>query len=71
MKLKRIVKSEPVVRLAVSIKTSTMARLDAYQKYYKSAYGEDIERSALVEEMLREFMGSDKDFIKAVDGRGR
>lgn len=71
MKLKRIVKSEPVVRLAVSIKASTMARLDAYQEYYKAAYGEDIERSALVEEVLREFMGSDKDFVKAVDGKGK
>lgn len=71
MKLKRIVKNEPVVRLAVSIKASTMTRLEAYQEYYKSAYGEDIERSTLVEEMLRELMNSDKDFVKTVDSKGK
>ena len=68
MKLKKVTKNDPVERLAVSIKKSTMEMLAAYQTHYKKTYGEDIERSHLVEEMLREFMLTDKDFVKAETG---
>jgi hypothetical protein len=64
MKLKRIVKNEPMVRLTASIKASTLALLESYQAYYRGAYGEEVERSALVDEILREFINSDKDFAK-------
>ncbi len=65
MKLKKVTQNDPVERLAVSVKRSTMTMLDAYRAHYQSTYGEEIEKSHLVEEMLREFMLSDKDFAKA------
>lgn len=66
MKLKKVTQNDPVERLAVSVKRSTMAMLDAYRAHYLSTYGEEIEKSHLVEEMLREFMQADKDFAKAL-----
>ncbi len=64
MKLKKVTQNDPVERLAVSVKRSTMSMLDAYRVHYQSTYGEEIEKSHLVEEMLREFMLTDKDFAK-------
>jgi hypothetical protein len=64
MKLKKVTKNDPIERLAVSIHQSTMDMLARYQAHYKATYGEEIERSHLVEEMLRDYMESDKDFVK-------
>jgi hypothetical protein len=64
MKLKKVTQIDPIERLAVSIRNSTMTRLEAYRAHYKETYGEDIERSHLVEQMLVEFMNSDRDFTK-------
>ena len=66
MKLKKVTQNDPVERLAVSVKRSTMSMLDAYRAHYQSTYGEEIEKSHLVEEMLREFMQTDKDFAKVL-----
>lgn len=62
MKLKKVTKNDPIERLAVSIHQSTMALLAKYQAHYSATYGEEIERSHLVEEMLRDYIESDKDF---------
>lgn len=64
MKLKKVTQNDPVERLAVSVRKSTMTRLEAYRTSYKDTYGEEIERSHLVEQMLNEFMNSDRDFAK-------
>lgn len=64
MKLKKVTVNDPVERLAVSIKSSTMSMLEAYREHYRATYGEEIERSHLVEEILRDYMSSDKDFNK-------
>lgn len=69
MKLKKVTKNDPVERLAVSIHKSTMDQLNRYQAHYKATYGEDIERSHLVEEMLRDYMETDKAFAKAQAGK--
>lgn len=66
MKIKKVTQNDPVERLAVSVKRSTMTMLDAYRTHYLATYGEEIEKSHLVEEMLREFMQADKDFAKAL-----
>ncbi len=66
MKLKKVTLNDPVERLAVSVKRSTMSMLDAYRSHYQATYGEEIEKSHLVEEMLRDFMLSDKDFAKTM-----
>lgn len=67
MKLKKVTKNDPLERLAVSVRKSTLDMLGRYQSYYKKTYGEDIERSHLVEEILKEFMSSDKTFMKDFD----
>jgi len=64
MKLKKVTKNDPIERLAVSVHQSALDLLARYQAHYKATYGEEIERSHLVEEMLRDYMESDKDFMK-------
>lgn len=66
MKIKKVTQNDPVERLAVSVRQSVMKTLEAYRDFYKQTYGEEIERSQLVEQILREFMASDKDFQKHV-----
>lgn len=65
MKLKKVTQNDPVERLAVSVKRSTMTLLDAYRAHYKATYGEEIEKSELVEHILKEFISTDRDFMKA------
>jgi hypothetical protein len=64
MKLKKVTKNDPIERLAVSVHQSVLDLLERYRSHYKATYGEEIERSHLVEEMLRDYMESDKDFMK-------
>lgn len=64
MKLKKVTINDPMERLAVSVRKSTMDLVGAYQSHYEAVYGEKIERSQLVEEILREFISADKDFVK-------
>lgn len=64
MKLKKVTKNDPIERLAVSVHQSTLDLLARYQAHYKATYGEEIERSHLVEELLRDYMETDKDFMK-------
>ena len=65
MKLPRVTNNEPVERLPISVKKSTAAMLEAYRQQYKAAYGDSIEKSALVEHILRMFMTADKAFMKS------
>jgi hypothetical protein len=67
MKLAKVTSNDPVQRLAVSVRKSTNEQIDAYRDYYKSVYGDEIERSHLVEEMLRGFMSTDKEFVKYLE----
>lgn len=64
MKLKKVTQNDPIERLAVSIKSSTSKLLERYRDHYFATYGEPIEKSHLVEQVLREFMNSDKEFQK-------
>ena len=70
MKLQKLSKADPVERLSLSIHKSTMTQLDAYKAYYEETYGETISQARLVEEMLKSFMSSDKDFLKRQDKGG-
>lgn len=69
MKLKKVTKNDPKERLAVTVFRSTMQKLEAYRQHYVDTYGDEIEQSQLVEEMLRDFMEGDKDFQKALTTR--
>lgn len=64
MKLPRVTTNDPVERLPISVRKSTADLLEAYRTRYKQQYGDAIEKSALVENILRMFIQSDKDFMK-------
>ena len=64
MKLKQITVKEPVERLAVSIKRSSMELLEAYKAEYAKLYDADIEMSPFVETILKNFIESDKAFMR-------
>jgi len=66
MKLKKVTKNDPKERLAVTVHRSTQQKLERYRQYYADTYGDEIELSHLVEEILRDFMEADKDFVKAL-----
>lgn len=65
MKLKAIAVKEPVERMTVSLKKSTVQLLEEYRAHYKAVYGNDVENSTLVEGILRDYIESDKDYQKA------
>jgi hypothetical protein len=64
MKLRQVDPKEPVERLAVSMKKSTHELLECFRTAYKAKYGNEIELSALVEAILKDYISSDKDFMK-------
>lgn len=64
IRLRKVTQNDPVERLAVSVRKSTVEMLEGYREHYKKAYGEEIEKSHLVEEILRDYMTADKDFVR-------
>lgn len=64
MKLPKVTKNDPIERLAVGIHKSVNDDVKAYQDFYKSVHGDEIQLGMLVEEMLKRFMAEDKDFQK-------
>jgi hypothetical protein len=66
MKLRKVTQNDPITRLAVSIRSTTERRLEAYRAHYEATYGEPIEKSNLVENILLDYMRDDKDFAKAL-----
>lgn len=69
MKLSRVTSSDPLERLTASVRKSTAEMLGAYQQRYQQVYGDEIDKSKLVDELLRGFMLSDKDFTKFLEER--
>jgi hypothetical protein len=69
MKLKQASKKEKIVRLNLGVKESTEDLLTAYQNAYLEQYGHEIERSALVEMILLEFIRADREFMKSLEER--
>lgn len=67
MRLKKVTQTDPIERLSVSVRRSTAAMLDQYREYYRATYGEEIEKSKLVEEILRELISTDKAFVKHLE----
>ncbi len=68
MKLKKVTVNDPVERLAVSVRQSTTQMIAAYMAHYEAVYGERIEKSQLVEEIIRDYIAADKDFAKKQAG---
>ncbi|WP_018234284.1 DUF2274 domain-containing protein [Thioalkalivibrio thiocyanodenitrificans] len=64
MKIDRITNHDPIVRQALGIHKSVVDRLKSYQAMYSSAYNDEIPLNQLVEEMVRQFMDSDREFAR-------
>ena len=71
MKLGKVTSNDPFIRLSVSIRQSTSDQIEEYRAYYKAVYGDDIDRSQLVGEVLRKFMTEDKEFVKHMENHKR
>lgn len=69
MRLKKITTKDTSETISVRLRGSVLAKLSAYQDYYKATYGEEIKQSPLIEEMLRSFMEADKDFMKTTTAK--
>lgn len=71
MKLKKVTVNDPVERLAVSVRQSTTRMIADYMAHYEEVYGERIEKSQLVEEIIRDYIAADKDFAKKQSGASK
>lgn len=67
MKLKQVTKNGKLVRLNIGIKKSTDDLLSAYQQAYLKQYGQEIERSTLVEQILVDYIRADREFIASLE----
>lgn len=64
MKLKKLNTGDTMASVQLRVRNSTSEMLEAYRAHYVATYKEEIKTSPLVDNMLREFMESDKDFMK-------
>lgn len=69
MKLKQVTKNGKLVRLNIGIKKSTDDLLSAYQLAYFEQYGQEIERSTLVEQILVDYIRADREFMATLEKR--
>lgn len=65
MRLKKLDTGDGMTSLQLRVRQSTANMLEAYRQHYTATYQEDIKVSQLSDTMLRDFMESDKDFMKA------
>lgn len=66
MKLTRIAVQEPSVKSSFTFKQSTADTLERYRQAYSKQVGAEIKMSAMVEQMLLDFMSADKGFQKVL-----
>lgn len=64
IKLPKAPTADPVERVSFSLRKSSIEMINAYRDAYEDAYGEKINLSSLVEDMLKGFMSEDKAFMK-------
>jgi len=58
----RVTENDPIDRFSIGLKLSTRTDLEAYREYYSQATGDDIDRTKLIEELLRAAMRADNGF---------
>lgn len=68
-KLGRVTRNDPSKTLSVSIRTSNMRLLEAYQAFYQRDTGDAISMKQLVEEILTRFMRTDRGFQQFLKSR--
>ena len=71
MKLKSIIKIDPVERLALRMHQSFIQMLTDYRAFYEAQTGHPISASELVEQMGKQFMTEDKEFQKFLKARAQ
>ncbi len=62
MKIGRIEKEKPPVQVRLSVPAATHERLRQYVAYYRHVHGDDADLKAIMIEMLRSVVDSDRDF---------
>lgn len=65
MKLSRVPGREEQVKLACNIKASTQSLLEQYHDYCEAQAGVKLIRGDLLDQMIQDFIASDKDFARA------
>jgi hypothetical protein len=62
MKIGRVEKGKPPVQVRLSVPAATHERLSQYVAYYRHVHGDDADLKAIMIEMLRSVVDSDRDF---------
>lgn len=62
LKVKAAVKPPEMQKLTLNLPVSTVQMLKAYEKAYIREYGEEPDEDYLVNEVIRDYLESDKDF---------
>ncbi len=62
MKIGRIEKEKPPVQVRLSVPAATHERLSQYVAYYRHVHGDDVDLKAIMIEMLRSVVDTDRDF---------
>ncbi len=62
MKLARISKPLRSVQIRVMLGGDLNASLERYARYYENVHGESVDTKALIPEILRAFLDSDREF---------
>jgi hypothetical protein len=65
--IRKFTKNDPKVRLNITLPESVRMQLEEYSLYYKTAYGDECERSELIEQLMVGWFDQDKDFLKFRD----
>lgn len=63
MKIGRIEKDKPPVQVRLSVPAVLHERLGDYVRYYRHVHGEDVELKAIMIEVLRSVVHTDRDFL--------
>lgn len=70
MKLRQISTKDTAESVSYRFRRSTVSLIEAYRVYYQKTYGDEIKSAPLVEEIVRNFIESDKDFAKSQIKKG-
>lgn len=70
LKLPRLPERTPV-KMTISVDAATHALLQAYAALYRETYGSEEPLSELIPYMLRNFLESDRNFVRARQAQAR
>lgn len=65
--LSKVTDSDPIKTEPVKIRTSIHAQLESYRAFYQSVHSEPIDKSHLINELLKAWFAQDKDFNKFME----